>query len=53
METTLAENGRVSVIGIVCGGCFNTSFVSLKFIENKFDVCWTMHHCDNWGIKTN
>jgi len=19
----------------------------------SFDVCWTVHHCDNWRIKTN
>jgi hypothetical protein len=34
-ETPLAENGGVSVIGIVCGGCFSTA-LSLNVIENNF-----------------
>ena len=31
------------------------AFGENSFSEDKrnFDVCWTVHHCDNWRIRTN
>ena len=28
-------------------------YITISVQLNYLDVCWTVHHCDNWRIKTN
>jgi len=27
--------------------------ISRYKVDKRFDVCWTVHHCGNWRIRTN
>jgi len=32
---------------------FHTNIVEKIKTPILSDVCWTVHHCDNWRIRTN
>jgi len=33
--------------------CPSSGVSTLYKQQQVFDVCWAVHHCDNWRIKTN
>jgi len=33
--------------------CSRKAVANTRLLACQFDVCWTVHHCDNWRIRTN